>query len=451
MHLLFKTRHRDKTTTAYDVTEAMRINGSGNVGIGITDPVSKLDVNGNIRMYGKDAARYLDFYWHDDNGFIGTGTFLIGIRFYNNEDDDQATVSNLNSYGLAGEILHYHGSGGDYSDGFDFKTYNAGSGTSWGSTTSKMRILGNGNVGIGTFNPTRTLDVNGTSNFNGTIYASGTDTYSGYHFQAAYGWETYRWDIGQANQPTWSRIALKAPNNSTILCGNIVTFCHNTSSDSRIKTDISLVVDDIALNRVNALESKEYHYIDPERRRAMKTIGFIAQEVNEVLPNAVSLQKDWIPDEMRIITDPQWTEDARKYYLNIPDLDMSGAFTGKAKFYVSNDPSGNDEVCKEVEIKEVPDNSQPLLFPSATKFVAEFDKNWNNVFFYGKEVTDFHTIDKNQIFALHHSAIQELSRRNDKLQQDNDTKTSKIASLESRVEALEEAILAMQSLIQGLQ
>ena len=53
--------------------------------------------------------------------------------------------------------------------------------------------------------------------------------------------------------------------------------------------------------------------------------------------------------------------------------------------------------------------------------------------FTGKEVTDFHTIDKNQIFALHHSAIQELSRRNDKLQQDNDTKTSKIASLESRL------------------
>ena len=56
--------------------------------------------------------------------------------------------------------------------------------------------------------------------------------------------------------------------------------------------------------------------------------------------------------------------------LTIPDLDMSGNFTGKAKFYVSNDPSGNDEVCKEVVIKEVPDNSQPLLFPSATKLVA---------------------------------------------------------------------------------
>ena len=81
-----------------------------------------------------------------------------------------------------------------------------------------------GNVGIGT-QPTRKLDVNEIlPNFNGTIYASGTDTYGGYHFQAAYGWSTYRWDIGQANRPTWPRIALRAPNNSTILCGNIVTF-----------------------------------------------------------------------------------------------------------------------------------------------------------------------------------------------------------------------------------
>ena len=57
-----------------------------------------------------------------------------------------------------------------------------------------------------------------------------------------------------------------------------------------------------------------------------------------------------------------------------------------------------------------------------------------------------------EIFYIHtHYAIQELSRKNNKLQEDNDTKTNKITSLESRIEALEEAILAMQSLIQGLQ
>ena len=67
-----------------------------------------------------------------------------------------------------------------------------------------------------------------------------------------------------------------------------------------------------------------------------------------------------------------------------------------------------------------------------------FDEAWNNVFFYGKEVDDFHTLDKAQIFALHHSAIQELSRKNDALQDENN-------ELRSRLEALESAVLALQN------
>ena len=214
-------------------------------------------------------------------------------------------------------------------------------------------------------------------------------------------------------------------------------------SDRRIKTEITNVDDDRALQQVNALESKEYHYIS--KRQKIKTVGFIAQEVKEVIPNAVLLCKDFIPDEMRTIAEPQWEGNV----LTIPDLDMSGAFTGKAKFYVSNEPSGNDEVCKEVLIKEVHMNESTPLFPK-TKFVAEFEKQWDNVFFYGKEVTDFHTIDKNKIFALHHSAIQELSRRNTFLREEVSIKTNKITSIEVRLEALETALLAMQTLVEAL-
>ena len=39
-----------------------------------------------------------------------------------------------------------------------------------------------------------------------------------------------------------------------------------------------------------------------------------------------------------------------------------------------------------------------------------FDASYQYVFCYGKLVDDFHSIDKNQIFALHHSAIQEIDR-----------------------------------------
>ena len=241
----------------------------------------------------------------------------------------------------------------------------------------------------------------------------------------------------------------------TLICnGDMLSREYMSYSDSRIKTDTLVISDDVALKQVNALESKKYHYIDPERRRPTKTIGFIAQEVKDVIPNAINFITDYIPDEMRIITEPQWTKDAGKYYLNIPDLDMSGAFTNKAKFYVSNDPSGNDEVCKEVDIKEVPTISMNEF--STTKYVAEFDQSWNNIFFYGKEVTDFHTIDKAQIFALHHSAIQELDRKHEREVTEKNNKiqnlegevsnlTGQISSLTSRLEALEASVLSLQN------
>jgi len=411
------------------------INNNTNESISISN-TGTIDISGDVSLNG-DLSLNGDIEI-SGNKFVVTDTGNVGIGTSNPENalhvakDDTIKIGDETIWG---NVIMKRNPETVYKD-------NLSLGFSTGTSTPDnvergLTLSRTGNVGIGITNPTRKLDVNGTSNFNGTIYASGTDTYSGNHFQAARGWETYRWDIGQPNQPTWPRIALHAPSNSTILCGNIVTFSHNTSSDSRIKTDISLVVDDIALNRVNALESKEYHYIDPERRRPMKTIGFIAQEVKEVVPNAVSLQTEFIPDEMRIITEPVWREDAsNNWLLDIPDLDMSGAFTGKAKFYVSNDPSGNDEVCKEVEIE-----------PDKKTFV--FDQSWNNVFFYGKEVTDFHTIDKNQIFALHHSAIQELDRKHKREVEEKDNKITtlehKVDSLTARLEALESSVLSLQN------
>ena len=63
-----------------------------------------------------------------------------------------------------------------------------------------------------------------------------------------------------------------------------------------------------------------------------------------------------------------------------------------------------------------------------------------------QRVTDFHTIDKNQIFALHHSAIQELDRKHKReVAEKNNEITelkSELNSLTSRMEALEASVLA---------
>ena len=53
-----------------------------------------------------------------------------------------------------------------------------------------------------------------------------------------------------------------------------------------------------------------------------------------------------------------------------------------------------------------------------------FDSQYTNVFCYGSEVNDFHTIDKTKLFALNFSASQEL----DRIQQ---THITEIASLKT--------------------
>ena len=146
---------------------------------------------------------------------------------------------------------------------------------------------------------------------------------------------------------------------------------------------------------------------------------------------AVSIQKDIIPNEMRNIETLQWTTispppDAsgnvdssanNTYKLTISDLSDNSGNT-LYRFYVSNDPSGNDECQKDIY----------SLTDDAKSFI--FDQSWNNVFIYGKEVNDFHTLDKQKLFALNFSATQEI----DKQQQ---LDKQKIATLENKVQTLE--------------
>ncbi len=57
MQLRFYTKQTAVTTTD-EVTERMRIMGDGNVGIGTTTPVAKLDVNGPIKILRSDAVPF---------------------------------------------------------------------------------------------------------------------------------------------------------------------------------------------------------------------------------------------------------------------------------------------------------------------------------------------------------------------------------------------------------
>jgi hypothetical protein len=193
--------------------------------------------------------------------------------------------------------------------------------------------------------------------------------------------------------------------------------CLYISSDERIKEKIVDVSDNIALEMVRNIPTRYYEYKDKRSRGTQKTIGFIAQEVKEVLPIAVGKQTQFIPNEMKKLNNITWNDTI----LTTDLQDVSGV---KYRFYVSNDISGNNEV-----MKEVVGNSDNTF---------TFDISYNNVFCYGKEVNDFHTLDKQKLFALNFSATQELDRKVIVLENDNAELKTEVATLKSELAAIKQ-------------
>jgi hypothetical protein len=141
------------TTTAFAFqtggVEKMRIDSSGNVGIGTTAPTAKLDIRQTadgvgVRIYGYDdrSAEYLRIFDTGSSGVYGaTGNVKLesggsGYVFLDSNNDIFFDVG---------------------SSGFNFRFRD-------GAGNELVRIKGNGNVGIGTTSPVYKLDVRSSGN-----------------------------------------------------------------------------------------------------------------------------------------------------------------------------------------------------------------------------------------------------------------------------------------------
>jgi len=153
-------------STAADAvsTEKMRITSGGSVGIGSTSPAYKLDVAGNGRFTSTLSAT--KGYFEDSSG---AGAVLEAY----NTVATNATTAIIRQTGAGGNgnqdiglLVDIQGAA-DSDRIANFRYYN-------GSTyTSRMVVLRNGNVGIGSTSPAYKLDVNGTIN-SSTSTVSGT-------------------------------------------------------------------------------------------------------------------------------------------------------------------------------------------------------------------------------------------------------------------------------------
>ena len=224
----------------------------------------------------------------------------------------------------------------------------------------------------------------------------------------------------------------------SIYCSNAVG-CNaiGWTSDERIKTEIAVVDDTWALQKVRDIECKEYHYIDPVMRKEQKTIGYIAQDIQQHLPQAVSTIEEYVPDEMRPIENITWTPTEGGFKVIIPSLTFSSEHTRQLLFYVT---SGTEEEEPESRIELTADEENAVIF----------EQQYSTVFLYGKKVNNFLQIAKDKIYSLHHSAIQEIDRRQVadnqtivELETENALQAETIATLQDQVATLQSQVAAL--------
>jgi hypothetical protein len=148
-YIVFETQ-----ATGGGLAERMRINSSGNVGIGTSSPSQKLDVNGTSRVAGLLQT-------------FNTGLFTT--------DGALSNYSSTNGVYLNGNAAGWLRINGDGSNASCIQVNGASVGTAPNTiqfltnSAQRMRITSTGNVGIGTTNPTGNLHVN-----SGTITGANT-------------------------------------------------------------------------------------------------------------------------------------------------------------------------------------------------------------------------------------------------------------------------------------
>ena len=251
-----------------------------------------------------------------------------------------------------------------------------------------------------------------------------------------------------------------------------------TASDKRIKCDIEEVDDEEALTQLRQIQPKTYAYKDKARRGDKRVLGFIADEVEEVLPIAINKMKATIPNilemanvaESNIITFTNFnTSDLSS---NTATLECVDVRTGQEQYITvvevidnktiqvdkdlsnwtgSFDETGNlvvetttttltleeyEALYPEASITGMDDVKQTEEQKGYIKKGDVYEKTTtsypgNNLFIRGEEVNDMKILKKEMLFAINFSATQELDRQLQAEKARNDALEARISALEN--------------------
>jgi hypothetical protein len=265
----------------------------------------------------------------------------------------------------------------------------------------RMRISKNGFVGIGTDDPKAPLHVNLANGITSGEYAMM------WHHEnhTSGGNDHWRSHVETRPQPqfnTLNNISIIA--NQTFVAGRIVSSFVYQSSDKRIKSNIIDLDQSSSLEKLRLLTPKQYNNIDIINNGNLLTYGFIAQEVHNIVPHVVKKKIEYIPNIYKLISYNIISEKNIIIYLESNDILVND----KLKFIQYN----NTEIFGTVIKLE--NNNLTILLDDPL-----LDSNNFKIFLYGKQVDDFHVIDKDQLLTINFSATKELDKKVQALELEN--------------------------------
>ena len=291
----------------------------------------------------------------------------------------------------------------------------------------------NGNVGIGTSQPLYPFHI---TKFSPSVLLSGSISAG----------KTYISYLTASTSNTTSSSILRTntmPTNtwSMVTSGCIAGTSIYAYSDERIKTNITDINDVTALSVLRQFKPKQYNYIDTVQRGSSKVWGFIAQEVNDVLDYAVTESTDVIPNIYDVATVVGNTIQLQNVSTNVIQYSDGSGTT----YYDANgnlpiriiDSNDNDII---VFISSIVDDN--------TFEITETLTDISGCFVYGQQVPNFMNIDKNAIYTIAVSALQEVDAE---LQQANQTIQSMQQTIQQQAQIIQQQTEQINTIMQILQ
>lgn len=282
-----------------------------------------------------------------------------------------------------------------------------------------LRCTSGNRVGINTNDPQAPLDVRGIG-----VGASGAANYFDWAFGNGQGTADAN-GLGSVVAYVEGQLAVN---------GAVASIGVTGWSDARAKEVLGLSSGAEDLDRLNQLRVTDFRWKDGVAYNARPQKKLIAQEVEQVFPNAVSRSTKVIPDVFATAASISLDRAAKK--LSVQTSKDHGFRPGDKVDLLTDK---GDLTKREV-----------LATPSAREFVVACDVEPERVFVYGKWVEDYRSVDYDAIAMLNVSATQELHRR--LVARESELNTVKGALSEARVreDRLEARVVELEKLTRSL-